>query len=125
MTDGEERPGTASAPTVVRAELVSDNEGRVSLTGEVDHSIAPELDAALEKLFTAGARRLVVDFARLSFFDSACISALVRAHRTVNERGGVVRLVNVDRFAYRVLQIAGLVPLFEIHRLADDDEPDD
>ncbi|MFC4002795.1 STAS domain-containing protein [Prauserella oleivorans] len=124
MTDSEERPGAAAAPTVVRAELISDNEGHVTLTGEVDHGIAPELDAALDKLFSAGARRLVIDFSRLSFFDSACISALVRAHRTVNERGGAVRLVNVDRFAYRVLQIAGLVPLFDIHRAADD-EPDD
>ncbi|PRX49928.1 SpoIIAA-like anti-anti-sigma regulatory factor [Prauserella shujinwangii] len=110
MSDGNRQPAPAST---VRAELVS-SEGRITLTGEIDHGVAPELDAALERLLSSGAERLVVDFAKLSFFDSACISALVRAHATVSERGGTVTIVNVDRFAHRVLQIAGLLPLFEI-----------
>ncbi|MFF5988902.1 STAS domain-containing protein [Prauserella flavalba] len=126
MTNGHENNGATANPTVVRAELVSDGEGHIALSGEIDHGVAPQLDAALESLFSAGAGRLVVDFARLSFFDSACISALVRAHSTVTERGGTVRLVNVDRYAHRVLQIAGLVPLFEIEQATGPDaEPDD
>ncbi|MBK1785602.1 STAS domain-containing protein [Prauserella cavernicola] len=125
MTNGDEPTG-ATTTTVVHAELVSDGEGHIALSGEIDHGVAPQLEAALDSLFSAGAGRLVVDFARLSFFDSACISALVRAHTTVTERGGSVKLVNVDRFAYRVLQIAGLVPLFEIERASDaGDGPDD
>ncbi|NIJ10660.1 anti-anti-sigma factor [Saccharomonospora amisosensis] len=110
----DENPAPPPTPTV-RAELVSD-EGRITLAGEVDHGIAPQLDDALERLLSGGARRLVVDFARLSFFDSACISALVRAHAAITDRGGTMRLVNVDRFAHRVLQIAGLLPLFEIEQ---------
>lgn len=97
----------------VHAQILS-SEGRVTLAGEIDHGVAPELDAALERVLASGADRLVIDFAELSFFDSACIGALVRAHATVAERGGSVTLVNVDRFAHRVLQIAGLLPLFEI-----------
>lgn len=92
-----------------------DGEGRITLRGEIDHGVAPQLSAALDDLVSAGAERLVVDFARLSFFDSACISALAHAHAAMAEREGGVRLVNVDRFARRVLQIAGLLPLFEVH----------
>lgn len=111
MTEGDQP--THDANSMVRAELVN-NEGRVTLIGEIDHGVAPELDEALKKLLSEGADRLVVDFARLSFFDSACISALVRAYSAMSERGGTVTLVNVDRFAYRVLEIAGLLPLFDI-----------
>ncbi|MEU6645648.1 STAS domain-containing protein [Saccharomonospora sp. NPDC046836] len=125
MAAGEEQTGSAARPPVVHAELVSDAEGHIALNGEIDHGVAPQLDAALDALFSAGAGSLVIDFARLSFFDSACISALIRAHATVTQRGGTVRLVNVDRFAHRVLQIAGLLPLFDIQRATSrDEEPD-
>ncbi|RZQ60511.1 STAS domain-containing protein [Amycolatopsis suaedae] len=102
-----------SNSTAVRTEL-NGTEGKVVLAGEIDHGVAPQLDAAMAELIESGAKRLVVDFANLSFFDSACLSALVRAHSAVQERGGEVKLVNVDRFAHRILQIAGLLPLFDI-----------
>ncbi|PXY21239.1 STAS domain-containing protein [Prauserella muralis] len=112
MHDGESRPVTAAGPTV-RTELAG-TRGLVALSGEIDHDVAPQLAAALDELIEGGAQGLVVDFTHLSFFDSACISALVRAHEAVSQRGGTIRLVNVDRFARRVLQIAGLLPLFEV-----------
>ncbi len=118
MTDGNEPPTTriSDSPgrSTVHVELVSNDEGRITLCGEIDHGVAPQLDDALDHLLTEGADRLVVDFQRLSFFDSACISALVRAHARVTERGGTVKLVNVDQYAHRVLQISGLLPLFDI-----------
>ncbi|EIF00432.1 STAS domain-containing protein [Saccharomonospora glauca] len=118
MTDGDKSPtmriSDGPEGSTVHVELVSNDEGRITLCGEIDHDVAPQLDDALDQLLAEGADRLVVDFKRLSFFDSACISALVRAHARISERGGTVKLVNVDRYAYRVLQIAGLLPLFEI-----------
>lgn len=120
MTDGDMSPPRGdSVPsaepdsTTIEVELVS-NEGRVTLSGEVDYGVAPRLEDALSRLVSEGVDRLVVDFARLSFFDSACIGALVRAHAQLAEHGGTVKLVNVDRYAHRVLQIAGLLPLFDV-----------
>ncbi|MER7116576.1 STAS domain-containing protein [Saccharomonospora azurea] len=118
MTDGDKPPTTRTPHrperSTVHVELVSNEEGRITLVGEIDHGMAPQLDDALDRLLAEGADRFVVDFARLSFFDSACISALVRAHARVTENGGTVKLVNVDQYAYRVLQIAGLLPLFDL-----------
>ncbi|MEU3273512.1 STAS domain-containing protein [Saccharomonospora sp. NPDC006951] len=113
MTDGHHDEFAADGTPPVRTDL-TDGIGRVTLSGDIDHGVAPLLTAALDELISSGARTLVVDFARLSFFDSACISALVRAHSSVTENGGTVRLVNVNRFAIRVLEISGLVPLFDI-----------
>jgi stage II sporulation protein AA (anti-sigma F factor antagonist) len=99
MTDGDKPPTTRTPDrpegSTVHVELVSN-------------------DDALDRLLAEGADRFVVDFSRLSFFDSACISALVRAHARVTEHGGTVKLVHVDQYAHRVLQIAGLLPLFDI-----------
>ncbi|OQO92490.1 anti-anti-sigma factor [Saccharomonospora piscinae] len=104
-----------AAQSTVHVEL-ADSEGRVTLTGEIDHGVAPQLDDALTRLLAQDVDRLVVDFARLSFFDSACISALVRAHARMAERDGTITLVNVDEYAYRVLQISGLLPLFDVRK---------
>ncbi|EID55154.1 STAS domain-containing protein [Saccharomonospora xinjiangensis] len=118
MTDGDKPPTTRThnSPerSTVHVDLVNNAEGRITLCGEIDHGIVPRFDDALDRLLAEGADRLVIDFDRLSFFDSACISALVRAHARVTERGGTVKLVNVDRYAHRVLQISGLLPLFDI-----------
>ncbi|WP_197318649.1 STAS domain-containing protein [Saccharomonospora sp. NB11] len=118
MTDGDKPPTTRTPDrpegSTVHVELVSNDEGRITLVGEIDHGLAPQLDDALDRLLAEGADRFVVDFSRLSFFDSACISALVRAHARVTEHGGTVKLVHVDQYAHRVLQIAGLLPLFDI-----------
>ncbi|WP_007025842.1 STAS domain-containing protein [Saccharomonospora iraqiensis] len=111
MTGRDE--STTDGGATVRAELV-EAEGRVTLSGEIDYGAAPRVDDALHRLLSDGARHLVIDLGELSFFDSACLGALVRAHAGTAERGGTVRLVNVDRHAYRVLQISGLIPLFDI-----------
>ncbi|WP_298182099.1 STAS domain-containing protein [Saccharomonospora sp.] len=123
MTEGDTSPTAEfsnqsenSGHSTVHAKLVND-EGFVTLCGELDHNVVPQLDDALARLLSEGVDRLVVDFARLSFFDSACIGALVRAHASATERGGTVKLVNVDQYAYRVLQIAGLLPLFEVEQI--------
>ena len=123
MTESDTSPTMKSSAqfeksehSTVHAELVR-NEGFVTLCGEIDHSVTPQLDDALTQLLAEKVDRLVVDFARLSFFDSACIGALVRAHASVTERGETVKLLNVDQYAYRVLQIAGLLPFFDIERI--------
>jgi anti-anti-sigma factor len=101
-----------SAP-VVRSEVAGDT-GRIMLLGEIDHAAVEQLDNAVHELLDAGAARLVVDFARLSFFDSACISALVRARVQAEDRGGTVTLANVDPYARRILDITGLLSAFTI-----------
>ncbi|HEX3788979.1 MAG TPA: STAS domain-containing protein [Pseudonocardiaceae bacterium] len=88
--------------------------GRIVLRGEIDHDVADQLDEAVRTLLDTGARRLVVDFADLSFFDSACIGALVRAHDQTQQCGGELALVNVDRYARRVLDLTGLLSVFTV-----------
>ncbi|HVV14745.1 STAS domain-containing protein [Amycolatopsis sp.] len=88
--------------------------GRIKLLGEIDHSAVRQLDQAVHELLDGGATKLVFDFADLSFFDSACISALVRAHSQAGERGGEIELVNVNPYARRILDLTGLSDVFAL-----------
>lgn len=105
----------------VKVEL-ADDTGRVKLFGEIDHTAVEQLDRAVSDLLDKGVTRLVVDFADLSFFDSACISALVRARALAEERDSSITLANVNRYARRILDLTGLSAAFTIE--AKDDEDD-
>ncbi|NIH78872.1 STAS domain-containing protein [Amycolatopsis viridis] len=112
MTTDEGATRSAGA-SVVRTEISGDT-GRVLLLGEIDHGAVDQLDQAVEELLGSGVVHLVLDFAGLNFFDSACISALIRAKTRAEERGGTVKLANVDRYARRILDITGLLGSFTI-----------
>ncbi|NIH87478.1 STAS domain-containing protein [Amycolatopsis granulosa] len=112
MTTDEGATRSASA-SVVRTEISGDT-GRVLLLGEIDHGAVDQLDQAVEELLGSGVVHLVLDFAGLNFFDSACISALIRAKTSAEERSGTVKLANVDRYARRILDITGLLGSFTI-----------
>ncbi|HET6505018.1 MAG TPA: STAS domain-containing protein [Amycolatopsis sp.] len=113
-----------AADAVVRTE-VAGTAARVLLLGEIDHGAVGHLDAALRELFESGVTRLVMDFAQLSFFDSACISALVRARAQAEERGGTLALANLDRNARRVLDLTGLLAAFTVEENSDHSGEDD
>ncbi|WP_086822398.1 STAS domain-containing protein [Allokutzneria sp. NRRL B-24872] len=93
---------------------VEGTAGRIKLVGEIDYAGAPQLDAEVARLLTAGATRLTVDFSGVSFFDSACLSALVRARESAKEAGGELELTHLSKYALRILEIAGVTSLFTV-----------
>jgi stage II sporulation protein AA (anti-sigma F factor antagonist) len=104
-----ENPGNGAA---VRHD--ADGTARIELLGEVDHSVVDQLDEAMRAALDSGAERIVVDFRRLSFFDSACISALVRARAQAEENGRALALAHVDQYARRILDLTGLLAVFTL-----------
>ncbi|WP_243770314.1 STAS domain-containing protein [Amycolatopsis acidicola] len=110
MRKGEGVGARGSAVTVES----SGRTGRIKLLGEIDHSAVQQLDQAVLELLDGGSEKLEFDFADLSFFDSACISALVRAHSRAHERGGEITLVNVNPYARRILDLTGLADVFAL-----------
>lgn len=109
--------------TPVRVELTGD-VGRIRLFGEIDHTAVEQLDRAVSELLDKGVGHLVVDFGDLSFFDSACISALVRARALAEERDTSITLANVDRYARRILDLTGLSSAFTIEAKDEEDDED-
>ncbi|AUS80524.1 anti-sigma factor antagonist [Actinoalloteichus sp. AHMU CJ021] len=97
---------------IARGTLDSENVGFIRLSGEVDHYSAPQLDTVVDQLLASGATGFTLDFAEVTFLDSACLSSLVRARRLVQPRGGEVVLAAMNRHASRVMRITGLHTIF-------------
>jgi anti-sigma B factor antagonist len=87
-----------------------------------------ELDAHNGGLFSEALREipphapLVIDCADVEFADSTGLRCLIKARREHEEAGGSLRLINVGRRLRRVLQVAGLLSIFDV---TPDGEPPD
>jgi anti-sigma B factor antagonist len=84
------------------------------LSGELDLSSAGQLEAVIGDVQAQGRGPLTIDLAALTFMDSTGMAVLVRAHRAGAEAGRPVILANPGRQTRRLLELAGLLELFDV-----------
>lgn len=76
----------------------------LAVSGELDLNTAPDMaEQASIIVDTDAPGRLTLDFAGLTFCDSAGISVLVRLRQQCDERGWQLRIVNTQRAVHRML----------------------
>jgi anti-sigma B factor antagonist len=86
----------------------------VSLSGEVDLAVAPDLQERLDDLLAQGATEIVVDLSGATFLDSIALGVLVGALEQCESAGGKLRLVVTEPRVLKVLEITGLIDAFNI-----------
>lgn len=96
----------------------SANEVVLVLAGEIDMATAGELRTATTRALASGARRIVLDFAGVTFCDSQGLSTLISLQREVAADGGRLVLLNVGDFMARLLEITGLRAAFDVEESA-------
>ncbi|PWR11100.1 anti-sigma factor antagonist [Micromonospora acroterricola] len=85
-----------------------DGSACLRLAGELDLSTAPELTAAIDRLFDAGEIRVLLDLTDLTFCDSTGMAVFVRGDNRASAEGGWLRLTGANGRVDRVLRITGL-----------------
>ena len=104
-------------PDRIDVQVTTSAEGcSVSVTGEVDSSTAPGLrECLLEVLDRPGSTAVEVDLSRVTFLDSAGLSALASAHRAALAAGRLLQMrCGTTRAVVRPLQITGLWSVFTV-----------
>ena len=69
---------------------------------------------AIDTLLAAGRTDILVDFAEVTFMDSAGMGELVSAHRTAERFGGTLKILNPTKRVHNSLTMAKLLPIFQI-----------
>ncbi|GIJ09483.1 STAS domain-containing protein [Micromonospora andamanensis] len=90
---------------------VDDDDGgptRLRLAGELDMISAPRLNAVIDRLASAGQRRLLIDLTELTFCDSTGIAVFVRGDNRAAAEGGWLRITGAVGRVARVLAVTGL-----------------
>lgn len=86
----------------------------VQATGRVDSDTAPQLEEAFNAINEAGRFKIVFDMSDVEFISSAGLRVLIQTQKTCKRwnRGQVV-LASVPDRIYEVLDMVGIIPLFQ------------
>ena len=84
----------------------------VSLTGRLDTTTAPELEAVLDELMPE-AKELVFDLESLEYISSAGLRVILKAQKTMNQKGNM-KLIHVPDSVMEVFDITGFADFLTI-----------
>jgi anti-anti-sigma factor len=73
------------------------------------------LRTMIDNLLASGVTRIVVNLEHVNYVDSAGLGALIETHRKTKTTGGSVKLCNLRPNLRQALEIAQLLPIFEMY----------
>ena len=73
-----------------------------------------ELRQTVLETLEAGARNILVDFEQTSYIDSSGVSVLVHISNKIREKGGQLRLANLNEDLKRLFELTRLDSVFQI-----------
>ena len=89
---------------------ILDLSGRITL-GEASGALRDAIKDALAKDHT----NILLNLADVTYIDSSGLGELVGAFATVNNRGGRLKVMNVQKRVHELMQITKLYSVFEVH----------
>ena len=87
---------------------ILDLDGRLVL-GEGDHVFKNAVDALVRQ----GQRKFLLNFADVTFLDSAGVGAVVWKYVTLQKKGGMLKLLNLTSRSHQILLITKLLGVIE------------
>ena len=84
----------------------------VALTGRLDTTTAPQLDAELKQSFE-GVEKLVLDFATLEYLSSAGLRVLLAAQKVMNKQGEMI-IKHVNETINEIFEVTGFIDILTV-----------
>ncbi len=85
------------------------------MSGRIDSSNAPELEAALSDVIQGGRYNMVLELSGIEYMSSAGLRAIVGAYRECRNHAGDVRIANPSERMREVFDLAGLTAIISIY----------
>jgi len=86
----------------------------IEVSGRVDSLSATKLGETLNEQIDAGHIQLVIDLSNVEYISSAGLREIVSAAKKVRASGGDLRIASPSQRVRDVLELAGLLELFQI-----------
>ena len=87
----------------------------VTAVGEIDASTADLVADAMSGAFTDGHKRVLLDFAGVTFIDSTGLGVLVKSHRAAEAAGSQFAVVHPTPQTRKLIHVLGLDQLLHIY----------
>jgi anti-sigma B factor antagonist len=86
------------------------------IVGEIDVYRAPQLRERVVQLLADGTRHIIADLREVDFVDSTGLGVLVGSLKRLRERDGSLTLVASPGRIPQLLELTGLVRIFDLHQ---------
>ena len=104
----------------IKTEPLSEHAYVVSVAGEVDLYVAPELKQQLLDAVGRGATHVIVDLTETTFVDSTTLGVLIGIVRRLRANDGQLSIVCQDRNVAKTFELTGLDRVFAIYPTRDE-----
>ena len=86
----------------------------LSLGGEVDVAVAPQLRNIFKDLIDAGKINIIVDLKEVEFIDSSGLGIFVVGYKSAKAKGGDIKFSGAKTEVLKVIQLTRLEKYFEL-----------
>ena len=88
----------------------------LELKGELDAHTSPKLEEALQRLIREQRNRIIVNCNNLEYIASAGLGVFMAYIEDVREKGGDIKLTNMNDQVYNVFDLLGFPTLYDIFK---------
>ena len=87
----------------------------VDIDGRIDSvEAANELGSTMNNCISEGKVKIVVNLEKVDYMNSAALGSLISARKATKEKGGALKLANLQSFVMEVFKKSQLVQVFDI-----------
>ncbi len=99
--------------------LKEDKLLRIKITEEIDHHSTEKIRRMADnEIARYMPRKVVFDFDKVSFMDSAGIGMIIGRYKTANMLGGTVEMVNVKPSIQKIFEMSGVLKIIPVVKSA-------
>lgn len=99
---------------------IRENIWLVTISGRLDQSATPPLEAELNHLLQEDKTRLILDLSETTYINSGGLRCLVTAWRKAKQKGGNVLLTGLQSRVREVFAMVGFDKVFQIYDTPED-----
>jgi len=92
-----------------------DNATTLSLNGRIDTATAPELEQAINKVIDGGQRKVLLDFAGVTYISSGGLRVLLATAKKLKNPGDKFGICALSPEVMKILKLAGFTSIFSIY----------
>lgn len=92
-----------------------DNATTLSLNGRIDTATAPELEQAINRVIDGGQRKVLLDFAGVTYISSGGLRVLLATAKKLKNPGDKFGICALSPEVLKILKLAGFTSIFSIY----------
>jgi anti-sigma B factor antagonist len=94
----------------------TDNATILTVTGRITLGASgPSIQGCVREVFNTGHRNIIIDLAGVTYLDSSGLGQLVGSYATAVSQGSEIKLLNLNKRVYDLMQTTKLYTVFQIY----------